>query len=580
MRNEIIKRNVLIVGVSLLIFFIASIMITSYTSRKSLENNLINITHVVNNQIDSTTTEDELFEVVDQFTIEQDWLHIIITNSSGFIIKDTSNDSIGTTVTQQLTEKELGLINNEADIDRIYLVENRMNLITKINDDIIIKTSLTYDDNTEYILLSLFYLLLLLIGVILVSLFYSKKISDNIIHTFNGLCSNLKSINEGTYLEIDTSHKYPEVADMLYEINEINNNIYLSMLQIKNEHQKIDFVINNMQQGIMIINKHGEILLLNDYFKYALKIRDDNYQNKKYNEIITNDLVNIKISKAIDNKNNYYFDIEDNEKSMIFSCSINYLRNKWSDLNKDERLYVIVITDVTEERETDKINADFISNASHELKTPITSIRGFAELMLDDKESINEKNQKYLNIIYNESIKMKNTIDELLYLSNLQHQHNNEDKLELVYFKDVVEEIIDEYRSLAAASNIKFELDIDDSSIYEPSKLINHLVKNLIENAIKYNKVDGVVKVKVKTIKHQIIMEIEDSGIGIEEKNFNKIFDRFYRVDSSHNQNTGGTGLGLNIVKQICIALNAKIEVSSRIDIGTVFKVTFNKEER
>lgn len=578
MRNEIIKRNVLIVAISLLIFFIASIFITSYNSRKSLEKNLINISNVVNHQIYETNNELELHDVVEQFTQDQDWLQIIITNSSGFVIKDTSNDSIGTTVTQQLTEEELSKCSSDSETDRIYIMDNKMYFITKINDDIIVKTSLVFEDNTEYILHSLFYLSLLLIGVILVSLFYSKKISDNLIRTFNSLCSNLKSINEGIYTEIDTSHKYPEVSDLLNEIYDINNNIYLSMLKIKNEHQKINFVINNMQQGIMIVNKFGDVLLLNDYLKDALSINDGNYENCKYSDIIIHEELNSKISKALNNKNNYYFDIL--EKSKIYSCSINYLRNTWTDVTKDERLYVINIIDVTEERETDKINAEFISNASHELKTPITSIRGFAELMLVDDDAVNEKSKKYLNIIYNESVKMKNTIDELLYLSNLQYQHNNEDNYELINFKDVIDDIVDEYRSLADEQNISFDLDIDDSSIYQPSKLINHLVKNLIENAIKYNKTDGIVKVRVYSNKHQIIMEVEDTGIGIDEKNLNKIFDRFYRVDSSHNKNTGGTGLGLNIVKQICTALNAKIDVSSKVDIGTIFKVTFNKEER
>lgn len=578
MRNEIIKRNVLIVAISLLIFFIASIFITSYNSRKSLEKNLINISNVVNHQIYETNNELELHDVVEQFTQDQDWLQIIITNSSGFVIKDTSNDSIGTTVTQQLTEEELSKCSSDSETDRIYIMDNKMYFITKINDDIIVKTSLVFEDNTEYILHSLFYLSLLLIGVILVSLFYSKKISDNLIRTFNSLCSNLKSINEGIYTEIDTSHKYPEVSDLLNEIYDINNNIYLSMLKIKNEHQKINFVINNMQQGIMIVNKFGDVLLLNDYLKDALSINEGHSENCKYSDIIIHEELNSKISKALNNKNNYYFDIL--EKSKIYSCSINYLRNTWTDVTKDERLYVINIIDVTEERKTDKINAEFISNASHELKTPITSIRGFAELMLVDDDAVNEKSKKYLNIIYNESVKMKNTIDELLYLSNLQYQHNNEDNYELINFKDVIDDIVDEYRSLADEQNISFILDIDDSSIYQPSKLINHLVKNLIENAIKYNKTDGTVKVRVYSNKHQIIMEVEDTGIGIDEKNLNKIFDRFYRVDSSHNKNTGGTGLGLNIVKQICAALNAKIDVSSKVDIGTIFKVTFNKEER
>lgn len=578
MRDEIIKRNTIIILISLLLFFIVSLFITSYTSRKSMEQQLINVSTVINNQITETNSQSELEDVIYVFTKNQDWLQIVISNSKGVILIDSSNDAIGDTINSYLGEDELKIIENNIEDDRIYLKDNMICFITRINDDVIVKTSTRLQDNTELILMNLFYLLLLLIGVIIVSYQYSKRLSNNIIGTFNELRSTLNSINEGNYAEVNPEHEYEEVQDILDEINEINNNTYLSMLTIKNEHEKLDFVINNMQQGILIVNKKGSVLLINDYAKKALNVEDIKTSEVNYKDIIINEVLFEKIEKAIVNKNDYYFDIKDDNKSRIYACTINYLKNKWSDLNKDERLYVIVIMDVTDERENDKIKADFISNVSHELKTPITSIRGFSELLLVRNEDSDEKTKKYLNVIYNESIKMKDTIEELLYLSNLQHEGNNKSSYCEFYFDDIVEEVVSDLRQLISEKQVSVNVECDEIIYFEQEKLVYHMIKNLVENAIKYNKENGTVKISVRNEKRKVVLTISDTGIGIEQKHLDKIFDRFYRVDESRNRNTGGTGIGLNIVKQICKTINAKISVESVVDEGTTFTVVFNKE--
>lgn len=552
MRDEIIKRNTIIILISLLLFFIVSLFITSYTSRKSMEQQLINVSTVINNQITETNSQSELEDVIYVFTKNQDWLQIVISNSKGVILIDSSNDAIGDAINSYLGEDELKIIENNIEDDRIYLKDNMICFITKINDDVIVKTSTQLQDNTELILMNLFYLLLLLIGVIIVSYQYSKRLSNNIIGTFNELRSTLKSINEGNYAEVNPEHEYEEVQDILDEINEINNNTYLSMLTIRNEHEKLDFVINNMQQGILIVNKTGGVLLINDYAKNALGVANIQSAEVNYKDIIINEVLLEKIEKAIVNKNDYYFDIKDDNKSRIYACTINYLKNKWSDLNKDERLYVIVIMDVTDDRENDKIKADFISNVSHELKTPITSIRGFSELLLVRNEDSDEKTKKYLNVIYNESIKMKDTIEELLYLSNLQHERNNKSSYCEFYFADIVEEVTSDLRELISEKQVSINVECEEVLIYEQEKLVYHMIKNLVENAVKYNKENGTVKISVRNEKRKVVLTVSDTGIGIEQKHLDKIFDRFYRVDESRNRNTGGTGIGLNIVKQIC----------------------------
>ena len=180
---------------------------------------------------------------------------------------------INKNVNYVLEKNELEIVNtNEKERDRLYIKDEQIFFITKINNDIIVRTSVIYASDTELILTNLFYMLLLLIGVILISFVQTKKTSENIIKTFTNISTHLKTINEGEYIEIDSNHKYPEVSEVLEEINDVNTNIYNSMLKTKNEHDKTNFIINNMEQGILIVNTNNEVLIINDYAKNALDI--------------------------------------------------------------------------------------------------------------------------------------------------------------------------------------------------------------------------------------------------------------------------------------------------------------------
>jgi len=580
MRNDLVKKNIIIITIGLLLFYVLSIFSTSAVSRNSLEQQLINVSKIIYSQVEEATNDEELYKIIDSYTINQDWLRIVVADSTGLILKDSTNDSVGNPYYTYLEENEIKLIDNhESEFKKTYISEEEICFITKLNDNYILRTSVVYESDTELILTNLFYMLLLIILVIVVSFLLTKKTSDNIINTFNNISAHLKTINEGEYIDINVNHKYPEVSEVLEEINDVNTNISNSLLKIKNEHSKTNFIINNMEQGILIVNTNNEVLIINDYAKNALDINIKKAYNMKCSDVINNELLLKRISSAIEFKNNYYFDLDCSNKEKIYACSITHLSRKWSDIEKNEDLVVVLITDVTDERTNDKIKAEFISNASHELKTPITSIRGFAELLLVNKEKNDDRTNKYLNIIYNESIKMKETIDELLYLSNLEYHRTTAETLEQLNLKQLILEILDDYEDLAFRNKVSFEVKLSDVVIYEQEKLIKHLFSNLIENAIKYNKENGIVKIEITEEENCFNIIVEDTGIGIDEKYIDKIFQRFYRIDESHNRNTGGSGIGLNIVKQICATINAKIEVQSTLNVGTKFIVRLNKNE-
>ena len=581
MKDEIIRRNAFITGISLLIFFFFSFSFSSYYNLRSMETQLINMSNVVSNQIMETSTDEELNSVVDSFTKNQEWLQITICNSHGNIVKDSENDMIGVTISASISDSELVRANEAStDNDRIYVDQQRIYYIKILSNDIIMRTSTEYSFNTSFLYMNLLVLLILLIIGLFLSIFFSKKTSENIVEIMEKIDSHLKTINEGEYKEIEDSHRYSEVENVLREINEVNKNILKSMQSIRFEHSKIDFVINNMEQGIIIISENEEILLINDYAKEVLNISGKIEENINYHRVLTIELLLSNIEKAIKKHEDEYFDIVDRVKEKIYATSIDYLKNKWFSDNQEIGLFIVLMTDVTEKRTNDELKAEFISNASHELKSPITSIRGFSELLLAINDNADEKTKKYLNVIYNESIKMKMTIDELLYLSNLEYRRNLEGDKEKVYFKDVISSTVEAYTEQADKEYISIIVNVDENLyIYEQTNLLDHLISNLLSNAIKYNRRGGKVYINVEERDAKIILTVADTGIGIDEKDIDRIFERFYRIDQSHNRRKGGSGIGLNIVKQICNVLEAKLSVESKKDVGTKFIVEFKKNE-
>src|SRR5574344_1288603 len=187
MRDEIIRRNIIITVASLLLFFAASLFIVSYSSRKTIENELINITEVINNQIKETTKEEDAYAVVNSFTKDQEWLQIVLAKTgNGYIVKDSNDDSIGDDYDVYLEKDELDKLNETELIHkRIYIKNNVMHLITQISDYMIIRTSVKIQSNTSFILNSLFYMLILIIGVLILSVFYTRKTSKLVTDAFD-----------------------------------------------------------------------------------------------------------------------------------------------------------------------------------------------------------------------------------------------------------------------------------------------------------------------------------------------------------------------------------------------------------
>ena len=571
MKDEIIKRTLILTITSLVIFFFLSLYLTSNSNRKNLEENLISMSTIINKDIEKTQTEQEMVDVVNKYSADQDYINIVITNSYGAFIIDSSSDA--EVVSGKLTEEEISKASEELKHNRVYSKDNKLYFITRINDDILVRTSLEIRSEANFVLMSAFYMLLLIIVVIVVGIIYTRRTSDMVVEAFHDISDNLNSINKGEYLELDANHKFSEVNEAINEINKINTNIYSYIQKVSLERDKVNFIVDNMEQGLVIASHSGEVLLVNNA---ALDILSKDESAKVLSDLFT-DTVSKRILNVSDNN---FFDYYLDEKEKVYELIVSNINKPWREDDKENLIFISII-DVTEERKRDEMKADFISNASHELKTPITSISGFSELLLESYDNISkEKVISYLTRIHKESINMKNTIDELLYLSNLESKTTKSELTEDVYLDELIEEVYNNYLEKVEKEGLTITKNTFPVCISGSNTLIKHLIINLVDNAIKYNKENGNIDITLTDDGEDVLLKVSDTGIGIEEKEYDKIFARFYRVEQSRNRKTGGSGFGLPICKRICIAHGTTISVNSKVGVGTVFTIPFKKKKQ
>lgn len=238
---------------------------------------------------------------------------------------------------------------------------------------------------------------------------------------------------------------------------------------------------------------------------------------------------------------------------------------------------VLVFHDITELKKLEKARKDFVANVSHELKTPVTSLKGFTETLLEGAVNDDELRMKFLRIIANESDRLETLIFELLELSRIEGEAFSLN-WQTVDIEPLIDEVFDMLGEKASAKQMTIEKKISGSPILAgEGARIKQILINLINNAIVYTHEGGTITVRVKEQAEQVVLEVEDTGIGLSKKEIPRIFERFYRVDRARSRNSGGTGLGLAIVKHLAEAHRAKLSVDSEPGKGTTFRIAFLK---
>ena len=339
--------------------------------------------------------------------------------------------------------------------------------------------------------------------------------------------------------------------------------------KLKSEKDKTDYILDSIEEGFIVLDGDNNCVLINKFALEKLGLKKEFTLKKSFRALALGDELNNAVLQAF-RYNSSTFDKQ--IEGRIYQFLLTKIDLRWLDKSGKSGIGIIFFN-VTEDRLNEKIRREFFQNASHELKTPLTTIIGYEEMiengLIDDEKEMARAREAVIK----ESKRMESVIEDMLALSSLEYNMSNEKKVD-VDAKEMVKDIVYSFEYLLNEKEITCSLKLSSVSLKMVPKDFDRLVRNLISNAIKYNKEKG--KIYVNLTKNYI--SVKDSGIGIEAKNLSRIFERFFRVDKGRSREQGGTGLGLAIVKHICLNYGFKVEVKSKVLEGTEFIVYFQNK--
>ncbi|WP_296140307.1 cell wall metabolism sensor histidine kinase WalK [uncultured Anaerococcus sp.] len=398
--------------------------------------------------------------------------------------------------------------------------------------------------------INVYLLLLYILLAILIKYFIDKYVS-------NKLDDYIKDMSYNNYDMILKDSRYEDIKWPLKTYVDQINTLSLESEDLKSRLSEFTNITSNMKEGFILFDGDGNVELINNSAKKYLAADEKSHitnliDDREYNLALREASI-LKRSKILDIKLNGY-----------------YLRIFIDPLSTStQKAYAMIIIDNSEEMKSEKMRREFSANVTHELKSPLTSINGYAELIATGIAKEDDVN-KFAEIIYKEGNRLLDIIDDILKISRLDENNFDKDFIE-VDIAEVVNATIEKYLRLTDNKNIKVINNIKPYKIKTSKSLFYDLVSNIYENAIKYNKVGGDITVSYELGQNSYFLSISDSGIGIAPADTKRIFERFYVVDKSRKRNQKSTGLGLSIVKHIISYLGYDIKVESKLNEGTTF---------
>ncbi len=436
------------------------------------------------------------------------------------------------------------------------LTEKTVNYAIRLSDGSILRVS-TEQYTVVTILMGMLQPILFIMFVALIlTLVLSARVSKAIIEPINKLDLEIPENND----------TYEELTPLLRKIADQKETIGEQLADARKKQKEFNLITENMSEGFLVIDTDANLLTYNSAALNLLEITPPADRSvllfcraKEFRGVISDVLSGIKAENTMVREERSY------------SLIANPVYEKESVIGA-----VVVILDITEREKRDMLRREFTANVSHELKTPLTSISGFAELMKAGDVLENDVTD-FSKSIYDEAQRLITLVNDIIKISELDGQSIPYEK-ETVDLYELSKEVIGRLEKEADKKNITFHLIGGRAEIIGVHKILEEMLYNLCDNAIKYNKENGTVDVLVNQTGDGVNVIVRDTGIGIPISHQDRVFERFYRVDKSHSKKVGGTGLGLAIVKHGALYHHAKLSLESTVDVGTVVTIAFSKK--
>ncbi len=422
-------------------------------------------------------------------------------------------------------------------------------------DDCILRVSTNHYTMVEVLLSLAQPIIGVLLLVVLLCFFLSSRVSKSITKPINSL--DLDNPQDNVI--------YEELTPLLRKIATQKNKIQMQLIEADKKRKEFNLITENMSEGFLVIDKNTNLLTHNSSALRLLGIDKPEGGSvlalcrvKAFRDVVEKALLGERAEETLA------------YEKMIFNLIANPVLE-----NKSVIGAVIVIIDVTESENREKLRREFTANVSHELKTPLTSVSGFAELMMSGGTP-EETAVDFSKSIYNEAQRLISLVNDIIKISELDSRNIAVEK-EPVNLYVLAEEILQRLKPVADKKEVELNLSGENAEVIGAKKIINEMVYNLCENAIKYNKDRGRVDVSITSTNTKVNVTVTDTGIGIPISEQSRVFERFYRVDKSHSKNIEGTGLGLAIVKHGAMYHDAEVKLESEEGVGTTVTLIFTK---
>ena len=386
-----------------------------------------------------------------------------------------------------------------------------------------------------------------------VALMLSYKMSNSIVKPLNEL--DLENPAEN-----DT---YEELTPILAKINKQHKQITMQVQELKQKSDEFQQITASMNEGLVLLDKKGKVLSINTAAK-KLFCTDDSAVGRDFLTVDRSIDMNSAIEKALDGKHSEF-------RERIGGSEYQFIINRTESDGKTVGV-VILCLDITETAFAERNRREFTANVSHELKTPLQSIIGSAELLENGLVKPEDTN-RFIGNIKNEATRLVSLINDIIRLSQLDE--DSESVTESVDLYDIAKEVVEVLTVSASKKQVELTLNGESCVMNGIRRYLYEIVYNLCDNAIRYNKNGGKVIIDLKNENGNVILTVSDTGIGIPAEHQSRIFERFYRVDKSHSKETGGTGLGLSIVKHAVAFHGGTVKLESKVGEGTTVTVEF-----
>ena len=482
---------------------------------------------------------------------------ITLVSSDGTVLADTKADA--EELENHADRKEIAdaLKNGKGTSSRYSntLMQKTLYYAEKLDDGTILRVSTTQNSVVIILLGLLQPLIIIIVLALIISIFLSYRLSKAIIKPINELDLDNPAANE----------TYEELTPLLKKMSAQKKTIDKHIKEAEQKQEEFKLITENMSEGLLVIDKDSNVLSYNQAAVRLLEISDVKSgsvlafnRSKGFRSVVEKALSGERAESDISHDENTY----------------NLIANP---VYENEKIIgaVIVIIDITESAKREQLRQEFTSNVSHELKTPLTSISGFAEMMKSGGTP-DETVIDFSTSIYDEAQRLITLVSDIMKISELDEGVIPFEKEQVDLLK-LSKDIIKRLTPVANKRNITLNVIGDTALVSGTKKILDEMIYNLCDNAIKYNKESGTVDVIVNQANGKTSVTVRDTGIGIPASEQDRVFERFYRVDKSHSKHVGGTGLGLAIVKHAAAYHDAEISLESIVGKGTSVTIGFNK---